>query len=254
MGRSADILFASVGALASAASVDDIRELTFEFTREVGFQRCTCATVRSVRGFHLHEATFHNWPAPANNQFASTGLWQVDPVIVRARYESTAFFWDLGIYDSSFGPHQDILRIRKAAEVTGGCCAPVPERVGGHADGRLVLFLSGSGFERCEELRLSVQLFAAQVASRMASLMSTIPVVDDSTMIYETAGILTARERTVLSWVAAGKSSWEVAQILSISEHTVNTHTEKAIQKLDAATRTEAVARAIMLNQIDFEP
>ncbi len=54
----------------------------------------------------------------------------------------------------------------------------------------------------------------------------------------------------VLSWVAAGKSSWEIGRILSISEHTVNSHIERAVSKLGAANRPEAVAKAIMLDLI----
>jgi DNA-binding CsgD family transcriptional regulator len=56
---------------------------------------------------------------------------------------------------------------------------------------------------------------------------------------------LTDREREVLRWIAAGKSSWDVSVILKISERTVKFHTENIMTKLDAANRTHAVAIAM---------
>jgi len=56
---------------------------------------------------------------------------------------------------------------------------------------------------------------------------------------------LTAREREVLLWVLDGKTSWEIAQILSISENTVIFHINNAKRKLDANSRTQAAAKAL---------
>lgn len=56
---------------------------------------------------------------------------------------------------------------------------------------------------------------------------------------------LTARERECLTWVAAGKTSWEISQILRVAERTVIFHINNAGRKLDTANRTQAVARAV---------
>lgn len=62
---------------------------------------------------------------------------------------------------------------------------------------------------------------------------------------------LTPREREVLLWAARGKSSWEIAQILRMSEHTARFHTKNAMQKLDAGSKILAVVKAIRLGLID---
>lgn len=54
---------------------------------------------------------------------------------------------------------------------------------------------------------------------------------------------LTTRERDVLTWVAEGKSDWEIGVILGLSESTVRFHVDNARRKLNAANRTHAVAR-----------
>lgn len=57
--------------------------------------------------------------------------------------------------------------------------------------------------------------------------------------------MLSKRETECLTWVASGKTAWEVAQILSISESTVIFHIENAKKKLTAVTVTHAVALAV---------
>jgi two-component system NarL family response regulator len=56
---------------------------------------------------------------------------------------------------------------------------------------------------------------------------------------------LTHRELEILSLVAKGKSNKQVANALGISEGTVKTHVKNILEKLDATSRTEAVAVAV---------
>ena len=55
---------------------------------------------------------------------------------------------------------------------------------------------------------------------------------------------LTAREREVLQLLAQGIPNKQIAQRLSISEHTVKFHVSAIMTKLGAASRTEAVTTA----------
>jgi DNA-binding NarL/FixJ family response regulator len=55
---------------------------------------------------------------------------------------------------------------------------------------------------------------------------------------------LNDREVEVLTWVARGKTSAEIATILGLTKRTVDFHTDNARAKLGAATRTEAVIKA----------
>ena len=56
---------------------------------------------------------------------------------------------------------------------------------------------------------------------------------------------LTRREREVLRLLADGLANEEIGKRLFISAETVRTHVRKAMDKLDADTRTQAVARAL---------
>jgi DNA-binding CsgD family transcriptional regulator len=56
---------------------------------------------------------------------------------------------------------------------------------------------------------------------------------------------LTQREREVLRELADGLSNEEIGKRLFISPETVRTHVRKAMAKLEADTRTQAVAKAL---------
>lgn len=55
---------------------------------------------------------------------------------------------------------------------------------------------------------------------------------------------LTAREVECLEWVAAGKTAWETAAILGVTEATATFHVKNVIRKLKASNRQHALALA----------
>jgi DNA-binding NarL/FixJ family response regulator len=55
---------------------------------------------------------------------------------------------------------------------------------------------------------------------------------------------LNDREIETLTWVARGKTSAEIAQILGLTKRTVDFHLDNARTKLGATTRTQAVVKA----------
>jgi DNA-binding CsgD family transcriptional regulator len=60
---------------------------------------------------------------------------------------------------------------------------------------------------------------------------------------------LTAREREVLDWVAAGKTNRDIAAILGASPRTVEKHLERIYEKLGVETRTAAAMRGLKLSR-----
>jgi DNA-binding CsgD family transcriptional regulator len=64
--------------------------------------------------------------------------------------------------------------------------------------------------------------------------------------------LISARELDCLKWTAAGKTAWEASVILGISERTVRFHLNAAREKLNCATTTQAVAKAIANQLIDI--
>ncbi len=65
------------------------------------------------------------------------------------------------------------------------------------------------------------------------------------------ADVLTPREREILQLLADGMSNADVAAKLFISQETVKSHVRHILAKLEADTRTQAVAIALREAMID---
>ena len=64
---------------------------------------------------------------------------------------------------------------------------------------------------------------------------------------------LTPRERAVLTRLAEGRATEEVAELLHVSPHTVRSRIKTILRKLDARNREHAVAIALRDGAIDPE-
>jgi LuxR family quorum sensing-dependent transcriptional regulator len=56
---------------------------------------------------------------------------------------------------------------------------------------------------------------------------------------------LTPRETDVLKWVARGKTNWEIANIMAVTEATIKEHVGNICRKFGVKTRAHAVSLAI---------
>jgi LuxR family quorum-sensing system transcriptional regulator SolR len=59
---------------------------------------------------------------------------------------------------------------------------------------------------------------------------------------------LSAREREVMRWTAAGKTAYEVGRILGITTRTVNFHVARVLEKLNVPNKTQAAVKATILD------
>ena len=83
---------------------------------------------------------------------------------------------------------------------------------------------------------IDFELLATIISARLAGVART-------GLWPKTVG-LNDREVEVLTWVARGKTSAEIGQIIGLTKRTVDFHIDNARGKLGAATRTEAVIKA----------
>jgi DNA-binding CsgD family transcriptional regulator len=98
-----------------------------------------------------------------------------------------------------------------------------------------VLALSGDNVDTTQVDKAALYFEAVEIVDRASG---------DSLLQAGPREKLTAREIECLRWSAAGKSSEEIAIILSISSHTVISYLKSAMRKLEAVNRMQAVARA----------
>ena len=106
----------------------------------------------------------------------------------------------------------------------------VPGRIQHHSG----MILAGPDMERSERTEAVMELVMPHLHHRVERLFRKI-----------STPVLSERELEVLKWTANGKTSWEVSKILNITERTINFHVQNIVKKLDAVSRTHAVAIAV---------
>ena len=77
------------------------------------------------------------------------------------------------------------------------------------------------------------------------------PGLSSTIVLDEADRTLSARQREILQMLADGMQTDAVAQRLGLSTETVRTHTKRILAKLEASTRTQAVAIGIRHGMID---
>lgn len=174
-----------------------------------------------------------------------------DPIVNAINERRRSVGWDLR-NARSFGPslsavQKRILSERWDAGVRSGVTAPVYDRPGAGFEYGVVSFSREAKLMEKEQLLREprVQLFATYFHSVAPQLL--VPPIHRET---PTIVALTPREHDCLSWVAQGKTSWEIGLLLTISEATVNFHLANAARKLGVHGRTLAIGRAIRLGLI----
>jgi LuxR family quorum-sensing transcriptional regulator LasR len=132
-----------------------------------------------------------------------------------------------------------------ACEISGGIVCPVHSRNG---DSSLVSWTAESGIDD-DDLQT---YFESRIA---LCVLTALHIHEALRRIHRLAsqqqiGRLTERETECLRWIGAGKSTWEIAQILGISEHGVLHHVRKVMDKFGVSRRHDAVRAAQALNLI----
>lgn len=119
--------------------------------------------------------------------------------------------------------------------------------------------LSGEvGMLTCVRDDLPGQNFLQDLKQNLSNLSLLRDVVCDAMSAYiteeavldEAAPRLTVRELDCLRWMGAGKTTWEISRILSISEAGVNFHISNLRNKFGVNRRNDVVIKAIRMGFI----
>jgi DNA-binding CsgD family transcriptional regulator len=90
----------------------------------------------------------------------------------------------------------------------------------------------------------------SEIAEIMLDTMRIFDRFYEEILAQEMSGRLTQREGEVVKWTSEGKTSAEIAIILGLSEHTINSHIAAAARKLDAVNRVHMVAIALRMGLV----
>jgi DNA-binding CsgD family transcriptional regulator len=180
-----------------------------------------------------------SWPSELLSRYDAEGLFESSPPVNRLRTSTLPFAFD--VQETSYRrideKRRTAIELFEHFHMQRGAffptCDPAGERGG--------IGFSGDRppFTNIEMMQL--HMICTFAADRLYHLARAGNKVGDD---------LTAREIDCLNWTAAGKTSAEISNILTLSEHTVNHYLNRATKKLDTVNRTQAVAKALRMGII----
>ena len=180
----------------------------------------------------------HNVPAGWVDLFLRKNFCAVDPSLRHCKRTVHPFDYLEAPYDRAKEPQAaEVIDRARDFRIEKGLLVPIAGPAGCEGD----VWIGGYDLSIDHADRPIVHLLALYA-------FETVRVFSGRTMPTPS---ITPREREVLTWAAAGKSAWEIGEILHISKRTVDGHCGRAAVKLNATTRVQAVAYAVKYRLIE---
>jgi LuxR family quorum sensing-dependent transcriptional regulator len=185
----------------------------------------------------------NGWPDGFTERYVRANYYLDDPVAARCRRSIDPFEWSEACSDLDAWPRAaEVMNVAADFGMRKGFCVPIVRGNGSQA----CVTVAGESPDFDPHAKRAIHLISLYAHAKAITLVG----IDDDKRPRER--ILTGREREVLTWTAAGKSSWEISVILGVTERTVNWTVQNAMRKLDASTRTQAVVNAIRAKEIEI--
>ncbi len=182
------------------------------------------------------------WPKAWQDRYVAKNYMKRDPSVRALTRTREPYTWAEGL---AFGNYtradRNIVFEAREYGLHNGLVVPII----GIRTGAAVVTLAGDNNRLTSRERAELHFAAIYVQARVRALSP------DKHRVLKIP-VLTARERECLEWAAAGKSDWEIGEILTISARTAGAHIERAKQKLGVATRIQAVVIAIQNGAISI--
>ncbi len=225
-----------------ASSVADIHALCSHLCERARFDHFLYGTVLPVSMVRPQVFIISGYPTDWWARYQRNNYLAIDPVVHHMTTRQTVpLIWsdiDPTAYHASAGV-RDFMREAADFGLNAGVSFPVHGQNGEYA----VLSLATRDDDGRARPRVNTVLPFAQLLTGYIHEAAR-RLFDESAMSVSRPG-LTRRERECLLWAAEGKTSWDTALILDVSERTVLFHLQNAAHKLGVSNRTQAVARAV---------
>jgi DNA-binding CsgD family transcriptional regulator len=215
--------------------LDAFRGLMVKLKRVIVYDFTTCLVCKKGKDGQIQslDVVNINYPSEWVELYVTRNYQQIDPVLKENFANFRLQYW-ADTY-RKMPPPKEFLCLAEDFGLDRGYTHGVRSFTG--EEGSLFSF-SGRTVEHSERTATILDVFIPHLHQALCRVVKC-----EST---RTAGSpLSLREKEVLQWMTQGKSSWDISRILHISERTVHFHGQNIKQKLNASSRSHAVAIAV---------
>lgn len=244
-----DNLIRFVEQLDGSKTLDESKAAFATALERLGIQYYTYHIVRATMTPGRLPYILSSYPERWVEHYFAEGYLDDDPVVGEGLRRQLPFAWSSVIKPEELSQRQRrLMEEASDANVSNGLTIPLLGH--GVESAQVTLLPPGPAQDAAEFLhthRHLLHLMALYFHSKAGTAFLEASLTAKST---RRRSILTPREREVLEWVARGKSAWEIASILEISEKSVEFHVDGVKRKLQVFNRTHAVVKAMVMGLI----
>jgi LuxR family quorum sensing-dependent transcriptional regulator len=229
----------AIRSVQSMQTVEDTIAVLSGFIEHYGFERIFLGQLVNPANVPLKEILYvSDWPDELKEHRRNQMAILHDPIAICALRSKRPFSW-AEARDHASRAGRMVVDMVHDYGITDGMMFPM------HA---LHSVSGGVSLGGASKLELSptqvkeLEIVCQTVYYHLEDLLGPFP--------YQKVAQLTRRETECVQFAAAGKSNWEIAQILGIQEDTVKKTLRRAGDKLETVNRAHLVASAIAKNQI----
>lgn len=207
-----------------------------------GFRHTSYMAIAARADGNVEIEYFTTYPEAWTRRYLEKGYQAIDPVVDLTRNRVVPLDW--GAIDVGLEPVREFFgEAREFGIGRQGLSMPIR---GPHHEAALFSVTVDCGDDEWVSLHADVAPFLPILGHEVHKIASEI-------LRRPSPGGeigLSRREIECLKWASMGKTTWETARILAISERTVKFHLTGAAHRLDCSNKTHAVSRAIRLGLI----
>lgn len=227
------------------STVEDWRDHVFKLGNDLGYEQTRLAILPDPHAPIEAEHAFQhgNYSSDWLNKYTSEKMHHVDPTFSHCICKSTPLIWSPEIFSAQ--KQKEMYEEACGYGVRSGVTLPIHG-----AKGELGIVCFVNDIKPDKHFHQDARRTLPKLSYfRDFIFESSLQFMKPSSQTRKTISV-TRCELECLKWCAAGKSSWEIGQILDCTEATVNFHFGNIRRKFNITSRRQAVVKAIKLGMI----
>ena len=230
--------------LLTCSSVEELHANTTAIAREMGFEHFLYGVQVNTSLTRPYRFIRSCYPEVWRKHYDAEGYANIDPTVSHCARTAIPIIWKNEIFKG-----RKEARVRSEAKDCGLVSGASFSVHGGRGESAM-LSLATSRESREAQNDIVAMMGQAQLLTCYLHEAVQRIVLSKGPVPLKKIN-LTDREKECLLWAAEGKTGWEIANIVNISERTVTFHLQNAAQKLGVVNRRQAISRALSMGLIE---
>jgi LuxR family quorum sensing-dependent transcriptional regulator len=241
MANHGQIAFDTIDEIEASTDVADVADRFSGVLHQFGYTSFLIADSPETTTDIVPLALLNGWPHGWFDEYNRRNFFRHDPMLNWMRRTVDPFEWTEVPPNMLEQPNaQAVMDAAKEFQLRNGFVVPIVRTAGMLA----AVTLAGERPETEPRVKRALHLLGMYAHNKSRELHAP----DDGIPPLQR---LSQGERDVLSWLARGKTTWEISEIIHLSERGVIWRLNNALKKLDAVNRTQAVVLAMRTRQIN---